>query len=251
MGVINCSPESFFKGSYIPPAAVHSAACLLVEEGADIIDIGARSTAPRAPPLDPREEISRMREALSSLEGSGIRVSVDTTDRDVLEVCLGFDIALVNDISGFLDPAYASRVAEAGLPAVLMASVRAPGDPVTLEEVHRAVSVVETRAEAAGVSEFILDPGVGLWTPRRTPDLDWEICRRFGEFTAYERPLLAAVSRKTFLGQVGDRPPEERLASSLAMAALLVERGADIVRTHDVAATRDAVRVAERIRQST
>jgi len=249
MGVINCSPESFYSGSYTPAGNVHSRACTFVEQGADIIDIGARSTAPGAPPLDRQKEIARMKMALTSLEGSGIRISVDTMDREVLEVCLGYDIVLVNDISGLLDPLYASRVSESGLPALLMASIKAPGDPTSLDEVHRAIAMVETRAHAAGLAEFILDPGVGLWTPERSPALDWEICCNFEEFTMYNRPLLAAISRKTFLGVIGDRPPEGRLPASLAMTALLVTRGADIVRTHDVAETHDAIRVAERFRR--
>jgi dihydropteroate synthase len=249
MGVINCSPESFYSGSYTPPENVHSRACTFVEQGADIIDIGARSTAPRAPPLEREKEIARMKMALASLDGSGIRISIDTMDREVLEVCLGYDIALVNDISGFLDPVYASRVGESGIPALLMASMKAPGDPTSLDAVHQAIAMVETRAHAAGLAEFILDPGVGLWTPERTPELDWEICCNYEEFTMYNRPLLAAVSRKTFLGTVGNRPPEGRLPASLAMTALLVAKGADIVRTHDVAETCDAIRVAERVRR--
>ncbi len=247
MGVINCSPESFYHGSYTPPGEVHSRACFLVEQGADIIDIGARSTAPHAPPLAQGEELERMKRALDALDGSGIRISVDTMDRQVLEVCLSHDIALVNDISGFLDPVYASRVSESGLPALLMASMRRPGDPTSIEDVHRAIAMVETRARAAGLSGYILDPGVGLWTPERKTGLDWEICSRYEEFTVYNRPLIVAVSRKTFLGTVGNRPPEGRLPASLAMAALLVSRGADIVRTHDVAETCDAIRVAERV----
>jgi dihydropteroate synthase len=249
IGVINCSPESFYSGSYTPPGTVHSRACFLVEQGADIIDIGARSTAPHALPLDRGEEIVRMKRALSSLDGSGIRISVDTTDREVLEVCLGYDVALVNDISGFLDPVYASLVGDSGLPALLMASRRAPGDSRSLDDVHSAIAMVDTRARVSGLAEYILDPGVGVWTPERTPELDWEICCHYEEFTMYNRPLVAAVSRKTFLGTVGDRPPEGRLPASLAMTVFLVSKGADIVRTHDVAETRDAVHVAERVRR--
>ncbi|MCQ8893720.1 MAG: dihydropteroate synthase [Methanolinea sp.] len=249
MGVINCSPESFFSASYSPAGSIHSRACTLVEQGADIIDIGARSTAPHAPSLPAGEERLRMKRALSSLEGSGIRVSVDTMDRSVLEACLTYDIALVNDISGLLDPGYASLVESSGLPSLLMASIRAPGDPLSLEDVHLALSMVETRAHAAGVTEYILDPGIGLWREERTTELDWEICRHFRDFSAFNRPLLAAVSRKTFLGTIGNRPPEGRLPASLAMAMFLVCQGADIVRTHDVAETRDVIAVAEKLRR--
>lgn len=250
MGVINCSPESFYPGSYTPAGDVFSRACHLVDVGADIIDIGARSTAPGAMHITRNEEIRRMEEALSSLEGSGILVSVDTMDPVVLETCLEFDIAAINDISGLLDPMYASHVAEYGLPAFLMASMRAVGDACTLEETHQACTMVETRAHAAGVDEYILDPGIGLWQSTRTTDLDLELCRHFSVFSLYQRPLLAAISRKTFLGTMSGKPPEGRLPASLAMTALLVIQGADVVRTHDVAETRDAILVAEQVRRA-
>jgi dihydropteroate synthase len=249
MGVINCSPESFYSGSYTPSKDVFSRACSLVELGADIIDVGARSTAPGAPPLTRSEEVARMERALSSLEGSGIRVSVDTMDPIVLETCLAYDISAVNDISGLLNPEYATLVAESGLPALLMASRRAVGDARTLEETHQALSMVETRAQASGVSEYILDPAIGLWQESRTMALDWELCRQFQGFSMYQRPLLAAVSRKSFLGGLVGKPPAGRLSASLAMATLLVCRGADMVRTHDVAETRDAILVAEQMRR--
>ncbi len=250
MGVINCSPESFYSGSYTPAADVFGKACQLVEDGADIVDLGARSTAPGAPSLSRGEEVARMVKALSVLEGSGILVSVDTMDPVVLEACLEYDIAAVNDISGLLNPEYAAMVSDSGLPALLMASQRAVGDALTLEDTHRALSMVETRAHAAGVNEYILDPAIGLWQNNRTMDLDWELCRNFRGFTTYMRPLLAAVSRKSFLGELVEEPPAGRLAASLAMAALLVCNGADMVRTHDVAETRDAILVAERIRRN-
>lgn len=247
MGVINCSPESFYQGSYTPAGDVFSRACHLVDAGADIIDLGARSTAPGAPHITRKDEIGRMEEALSSLEGSGILVSVDTMDPVVLEACLECDIAAINDISGLLDPVYASVVAESGLPAFLMASMRAVGDACTLEETHQACTMVETRAHAAGIHEYILDPAIGLWQSTRTPDLDLELCRNFSEFSLYQRPLLAAISRKTFLGTLIGKPPEGRLPASLAMTALLVIQGADVVRTHDVSETRDAVIIAEQV----
>lgn len=249
MGVVNCSPESFYTGSYTPPEEVFSRACLLVNEGAEIIDVGARSTAPGAPQISRNEETRRMERALSALEGSGIRVSVDTMDPVVLEACMDYDIAAVNDISGLLDPEYAAIVAESGLPALLMASQNAVGDALTVKETHRALSMVENRAHYAGVTEYVLDPAIGLWQQNRTVDLDWELCRNFREFAVYMRPLLAAVSRKTFLGGLAGKPPAGRLPASLAMASILVFHGADIIRTHDVADTRDAILVAERMRR--
>ncbi len=122
MGVINCSPESFYANSYIPIDFVHKTAVDMIEKGADLIDIGARSTAPNVQPVSGATEASRIDEALRELDGSGITVSVDTMTPGVLEVCLEHDIHAVNDISGLSSPRYAQRLAASGLPAFLMAS---------------------------------------------------------------------------------------------------------------------------------
>jgi dihydropteroate synthase len=247
MGVINCSPESFFPGSYVLPGAIRARAEEMVSQGADFIDVGARSTAPRSPPLGEMDEMERLDLALSELDGSGIPVSVDTTRQAVLERCLSHDIHAANDISGFADPRYARIVAEAGLPAFVMASEKEPGDATTLGETFAAAEKVISRCSSAGIENYVLDPGIGLWTLRRSTDLDWEIARNFEWFLCYKRPLLAAVSRKSFLAGPRNLPPEERLPASLALTALLIERGADIVRTHDVAETAEIIRTASRM----
>jgi dihydropteroate synthase len=243
MGVINCSPESFYPGSFFPPDRVRAEATRMIGEGADIIDIGARSTAPGVPPIPVRVEAERMDRALAALDGSGITVSVDTMYPEVLEVCLRHDIHAVNDIRGLADEPFARVAGACGLPAFLMASHRVPGDATSLEGTLANLSRVVSRCETHGVREYVLDPGIGRWTPERTTALDWELCRHFHDFSRYCRPLLAAVSRKTFLGDLTGRPPEQRLAASLAVTAKLVSSGADVVRTHDVAATRDLLRV--------
>ena len=247
MGVINCSPESFYKGSYVCSGTVLSRATDMIAAGADIIDLGARSTAPGAPPLSAQVEAERLEQALGELDGSGIPVSVDTMHAPVLERCCSHDIHAANDISGLRDPAYARLVADAGLPAFLMASDRQPGDATTLTGTFAALDLVISRCADAGIDSYVLDPAIGLWTPERTTDLDWDLCRHFGEFTRFSRPLLAAVSRKTFLGEPGNRPAEERLAASLGMTAFLIGKGADVVRTHDVAETAGVIRTVARV----
>ena len=247
MGVINCSPESFYPGSYVPAGRVHAEAVRMVENGAEIIDIGARSTAPAAPPLSRTEEVQRMGAALRELDGSGITVSVDTMQPCVLAVCLNHDIHAVNDISGLVDAEFAKLLAASGLPAFLMASKQVPGDATSLQETFSCLALVVSRCEEAGITNYVLDPGIGLWTPARNTGLDWELCRHFEEFARFDRPLLAAVSRKTFLGEITRKPPEQRLAASLALTATLLSKGADVVRTHDVAETRDVIRVHEQM----
>jgi len=247
MGVINCSMESFYPGSYVPAGSVHSKATEMVEQGAAIIDIGARSTAPNVQQISGKAEAERIDAALGELDGSGITVSVDTMHPGVLAVCLEHDIHLVNDIGGFVSGAYAQMVAEAGLPAVLMAAFSQPGDASGLDATMRALSAVTGRCEQAGISNYILDPGIGLWTPLRSVDDNWELCSHFDAFQCFDRPLLAAVSRKTFIGSLLDKYPEDRLYGSLAVTMVLLLKGASLVRTHDVAATADVVKVYERM----
>jgi len=247
MGVINCSPESFFQGSYVGPGFILDRAEEMVRQGAAIIDIGARSTAPLSPPISEATEADRLSAALREMDGSGIPVSVDTMYPSVLERSLSHDIHAANDISGFSNPAYARIVADAALPAFLMASHRTQGDATSFRETLAHLALVDARCEETGVSSYVLDPGIGLWNPARSTALDWEICRNFEQCSRFGRPLLAAVSRKTFLGEPEGRPPEARLAASLGITALLIAKGADIVRTHDVRETADVIRMAARV----
>jgi dihydropteroate synthase len=249
MGVINCSPESFFSGSFTRPGDVRSRAETMVDAGADIIDLGARSTAPGSPLISIAEEKERIALALSKLDGSGITVSVDTRYPEVLETCFSHDLHAVNDIGGFSSPGYAEMVAGAGLPAILMAACREPGDPMSVEMTFSALQGVVARCREAGVKEYILDPGIGLWTPARTVEMDWELCRNFSRFSAFDRPLLAAISRKTFLRANPDQGPGERLSATLGLTALLLRQGADMVRAHDVAETAEVIRVVARLKE--
>ncbi|MCK9579052.1 MAG: dihydropteroate synthase [Methanoregula sp.] len=247
MGVINCSPESFYNDSFIPTNEIHAKAVGMIEAGADMIDLGARSTAPNAQAISGTQEAERIDEALKELKGTGFTVSVDTMNPWVLDVCLKHEIHAVNDIAGFASPAYAKRVADAGLPAIVMATDYLPGDAVGLEATHKALATVVKRCGDAGVDDIILDPGVGLWTPFRSFDDDWELCRNYETFLQYDRPVLAAVSRKSFIGSIVNTEPQDRLAGSLAVTMTLLQKGASLVRTHDVAETVDTIRVFERL----
>ena len=247
MGVINGSPESFYPGSYSPPSSVRQVAEEQVKAGAAILDLGARSTAPGSPPITAAEEAVRMDILLAELDGGGFVVSVDTSRPAVLEACLAHDIHMLNDIGGLADPALAARAGEAGLAACGMASFSTPGDACGVDATLAALALVAARATAAGIDRLVLDPGIGLWTPARTVEHDWALCCAFDRFTAFGHPVLAAVSRKTFLGELTGRPPEGRLAASLAVTASLLARGAHLVRTHDVAETADLLRVRGRL----
>mgnify|MGYP005831866251 CR=1 FL=1 len=249
MGVINCSPESFYRGSYTPAAGVHDRAVAMIDAGADMIDLGARSTAPGSPPLTAAEEAARVDAALAELDGTGITLSVDTRYPEVLEVCLRHEIHAANDIAGLSDERYARLVADAGLPVFAMASFREPGDAVGLAATLTALRTVTERCAHFCIDEYVLDPGVGRWVPERTSEDDWELCRNFASFAAFNRPVLAAVSRKTFLGDLLGRGPDERLAGTLALTTMLLDTGAAIVRSHDVAETADLLRVYAKMRK--
>jgi dihydropteroate synthase len=246
MGVINCSPESFFRGSYRSGKDIGQRSMEMMAQGADIIDIGARSTSPRSPQVSPSCEAERMVAALGELEGTGAIISVDTMRPVVLQRCLKFDIHAINDINGLADPEYAKIAADSGLPCFLMASASAPGDATDLAGTFDALQLVTSRCDALSVREYVLDPGIGLWGPGRTTALDWQLCRQFHEFKKFNHPLLVAISRKTFVGDFLSRHlPEERLAGSLALTTILLSKGADIVRCHDVQETRDKITVYE------
>jgi dihydropteroate synthase len=247
MGVINCSPESFYTDSFVPLDSVHKRAVEMIDAGASVIDIGARSTAPNVQAISGKAEAERMEEALREMDGSGITISVDTMHPGVLDLCLQHEIHMVNDISGLMSDAYARAAAASGLPVIAMASVSRPGDASGFTATEKALVTVVSRCRQYGIDNYILDPGVGMWTPHRTVDDDWELCRNFDKFSSFDRPLLAAISRKTFLGMLLDRLPEDRLSGSLAVTLWLLQKGASLIRTHDVAATADVMKVYERL----
>jgi dihydropteroate synthase len=250
MGVLNVSPESFFPESYTPQERVFARATELLQQGADILDVGARATGPGSPALRVQDERDRITTTLKELEGVGT-ISVDTMHAEVLESALKYEIHAVNDISGLRDERMGRLVADAGLPAILMAARERPGDAGSVEEVQQTLALVIARCEKAGIEEYILDPGIGLWTPQRTMEDNWELCRHFAQFQALGRPLLAAVSRKSFLGGLLSRPVQERMAASLALGTLLLCKGASIIRAHDVSETADAIRVYEAMERRT
>lgn len=247
MGVLNISPESFFSDSFTPCDQVVTRVEEMIREGADIIDIGARSTALNAPPLTVAEERERVIAAMKELDGYGAVLSLDTMHPEVLDAALHYDLAAINDINGLGNPAYAKLAANADLPVIAMAAHNRPGDPLNMAETHAAVQEIVRRAERYSIRDLILDPGVGRWIAERSSEADWELCRRFSELRQYGCPLLGAVSHKTFIGDVTGKPAHERLYGTLAALFYLFQNGADIVRVHDVAASRDVARVFEKL----
>jgi dihydropteroate synthase len=256
MGVINLSPESFHPGSvYRDADAVLAAAVAMAEAGAALIDVGARSSAPYLDTaITEAEEMQRLVRAVGALAPKlSVPVSVDTSRPAVARAALEAGARVVNDVSALSDPALARAAAEHDAGLILMAAP-APGRVVDtpIATVTRILEAALDTARAAGVSEerIVLDPGIGFFRDAAVAWHAWDVAVLAGlsELTALGRPLCVGVSRKSFIGAItGRRDPAARLSGSLAATAAAVLGGAALVRTHDVADTIDAVRVAERM----
>jgi dihydropteroate synthase len=260
MGIVNVTPDSFSDGGrFLAPDAAIAHARRLIAEGADLVDLGAESTRPGAEPVPAEEQIRRLLPALEALAADGACVSVDTASAAVARRALAAGAAVVNDVSALGDPEMPGVVAEAGAGLVLM---HMRGTPRTMQQdPHYGDAAREVRewlgarlagARRAGIAaeRVALDPGIGFG---KTPRHNFELLARLEELAALGRPVLVGVSRKSFLGKqegegLPDLPPDQRLDGGLAATAVAVFLGARIVRTHDVAATVRAVRIADRLR---
>jgi dihydropteroate synthase len=257
MGALNVSPESFHHASIHRRAdSLLAAALAMVEAGAALIDVGARSTAPYlATAVSEAEEADRLARAVDLLASKlPVPVSADTSRVGPARAALEAGARILNDVSGFADSALARLAAAHGAGVILMASPKAPhaaADPVRI--VHGLLETALAAARAAGIPDerVVLDPGIGFFRDAAVTWHEWDarVLRALGDFSGLGRPLCVAVSRKSFVGAItGRAATADRLAGSLAATAVAVLRGAALVRTHDVAETVDAVRVAERLR---
>jgi dihydropteroate synthase len=252
MGVINLSRESFYKGSVASSNEALATARRLQDEGADIIDLGAVSTAPGSPPISEEVEKDRLFAALKEItDNLDIVVSVDTQRAKIAEKALSCGATCINDVSGLHDPDMASTVAEYDGSLIIMASDQRPGDLPLLNQIIPLLGDRVRQAVGAGVAlnKISIDPGIGKWIPGRTAAQDLAILDGFDRLRVIGRPVVAALSRKTFIGESLNIPdPGGRLAGSLAATAVAVYLGAHIVRTHDISASLDAIAMARAIR---
>ena len=251
MGVINLSKESFYKNSVVSPVHVRDAALKMINEGADLIDVGARSTWPLAAKISKDEERSRLIPAVRALADIPVPVCVDTMFSDLAEEALLAGAKIINDVSGFTNDEKMMDVAgKYACPVILMASNNIPGDPVGVDAIIESLGRIIERAQNCGISpdSIIIDPAIGKWTPEKLPIYDYETIDNIARLRIFKKPILAAISRKSFIGDTLNKPATERLYGSLAATAIAVRNGAHIIRTHDVAPTVDAVRVARAAR---
>lgn len=251
MGIVNVTPDSFSDGGrHADTTAALKHAQRLVEEGADILDIGGESTRPGAPTVPANEEWARIEGVLRSAMGWGVPLSVDTCKSEVMQRALDLGVDIINDVQALGAPGALDAVARH--PSCGVCVMHMKGSPATmqnapvyddvLDEVRHFLQARLQALTAAGIdlARITLDPGIGFG---KAPAHNLALLRRQRELLGLGRPLLLGWSRKSTLGEVTGRPVEQRLAASLAATLAAVQQGAAIVRVHDVAQTVDALRV--------
>jgi dihydropteroate synthase len=254
MGIVNANPDSFSDTQRLLTLDEQVGAALAqVGAGADIIDIGGESGVTYTDPTAAAVELERVVPLVARLVAEGVTVSVDTFKAPVAAAALEAGAAMINDVSGLADAELARLCAASGAALVLMHTRAAPKE-VRFPDYDDVVSDVEaflrdaiTRATAEGVGseQLVLDPGPDF---AKRPEESVAVLRAFERLTALGRPVLAAVSRKYFLGAITSRPPDQRLGASVAAALWAADAGAALLRVHDVAEVADALAVRDVLR---
>ena len=259
MGILNVTPDSFSDGGdYLDAGKAVARALQMVEEGADIIDLGGESSRPGSKSVTVEEELRRVISIVEKLvEAVSVPISIDTTKSEVARRCIEAGVAIVNDISGLtFDPAMPDVCAEFGAGVVVM---HMQGNPQTMQENPRYDNVVNEidcffrqRMEslmAAGIAEesIVFDPGIGFG---KTAAHNLEILANITELKKIGCPVLVGHSRKRFLAKVLGRDVDERLFGTVGVSIALAAQGVDILRVHDVLATKDAIAAWNAIRNA-
>ena len=255
MGVVNVTPDSFSDGGrFLDPAAAIAHAHQLIEEGADLIDLGAESSRPGAAAVvSAEEELRRLLPVLRGLRDAAVPLSVDTIKPEVMRAVLAEGASMINDINALRAPGALATVAASDAAVCLMHMQGTPGtmqqQPSYGDVVAEVKAFLQERVEAARAAgiplqRMSIDPGFGFG---KTLAHNLELLRRLREFAALGLPLLAGWSRKSSLGKITGKPAADRLAASIAAALIAAQNGAAILRVHDVAATRDALAVLEAV----
>ena len=237
MGVLNVTPDSFSDGGkWLDPGAAVAHGLRLVEEGADIVDVGGESTRPGADPVPAGEELRRVLPVIEAL-APHTRVSIDTRKPEVAEAAIDAGATLVNDVSASLAP-----VARTAGPGIGWVAMHMKGDPRTMQQdptyddvVAEVRDFLVDRASSAGVDEVWIDPGIGFG---KTMEHNLALLAHLDALVATGFPVLVGTSRKSFLGRLtGGAPADDRLEASVATAAWALAQGAAMVRVHDVRPT--------------
>jgi dihydropteroate synthase len=266
MGVLNVSQESFYKRSVVDARLIQERARTMITNGASFLDVGGRSTAPNVKPITVDEEGARVVQALNALlpmiADDKVLVSIDTQFQDVAERALQIFRAnsmekrlVINDVSGLhADSGLARWITDNNVPCILMASHGKAGDSLgieqTISDIKHSMSLLDTRSYHMK-EKVIIDPAIGRWIPAKLPAFDLELVHELPTFRSIGAPILVAISRKSFIGEIlGEKDPENRFFGTLSATAIAVFNGAHVVRTHDVnKETIDTIKVAEAIKQ--
>jgi len=259
MGILNVTPDSFADGGlYFDKSSAIERAYQIVEEGADIIDIGGESTRPGSEPISIKEELIRTIPVIEAISKKiKVPISIDTYKSEVAKAAIDAGASMVNDISGLrFDPRMPDVVSEFKVPVVIMHIKGKPQDmqqnPVyyaLIPEIIDYFRVGMRTAISAGVSEdkIIIDPGMGFG---KTFDHNLEIINNLYEFTLLEKPILIGPSRKAFIGKIlGDVPATERLEGTAAAVSISIINGANVVRVHDVKEMVKVAKVADAVKR--
>jgi len=254
--VINLTPDSFYDGGrYDSPGAGVEHALRLVEQGADVLDIGGESSRPGAQSVSAQVEIDRVLPVVEGIRRhSDIPLSIDTTKLEVARVCLAAGADLINDISAFrFEPELAVEIARTGAAVILMHSrgtphtmQQMPSSSDILGDVASTLAAAVEQAFQSGISRdrILIDPGVGFG---KTAQDNLKILQRLSFLSRFELPVLVGTSRKSFIGKILDLPLEERLWGTAATVAAAVLGGAHAVRVHDVVENRQVCRIVDAI----
>ena len=252
MGIVNVTPDSFSDGgAHDSTDAAVAHGLKLVEEGADLLDIGGESTRPGSAPVTLEEELRRVLPVIEQLAArTAVPISIDTFKPEVMRAAVAAGAGMINDIHALRQPGALEAAAETGVPVVLMHMQGEPGSMQTdpqyddvVAEVHRFLVQRLFAAEMAGIAKknLIVDLGFGFG---KTLEHNLTLLARSERFIELGVPMLAGLSRKRMLGEITGRDvPADRLAASVAAHVIAVQRGARIVRVHDVAATVDALKL--------
>jgi dihydropteroate synthase len=254
MGVLNITPDSFSDGGqFMTPDRALAQARRMIAEGADIIDIGAESTRPYgSQPVSHDEEMRRLKPVLAAVVALGTPISIDSMKSSMVEWALENGVAIANDVWGLQrDPDMARVVATHNAPVIVMHNRDKPDD--TLDIMRDIVEFFERSLKIAAkvgipASHIVLDPGIGFG---KTPEQSMIVLARLDELQTLGLPILVGASRKRFISTVVPSEPNERLGGSLAAHLIAARGGARIIRTHDVADTVQALRVAHAIESTT
>ena len=251
MGIVNLTPDSFSDGGRFDTAAAALVHCeSLLRDGADILDLGGESSRPGAQPVGWQDEWQRVQPVLQAALGLGCPISLDTTKPQLMERALAMGVDIVNDIHALQTPT--AEEAVAAHPDCGVCLMHMQGEPQAMQAAPTYADVVHEvcdflaqrvdtlRRRGVAAQRIVVDPGIGFG---KTVQHNVELLRRQSELLTLGHPLLVGWSRKSALGAITGKPPQDRLAASVAAALASVQRGARIVRVHDVAATVDALKV--------